>query len=117
MSWTYSGDPASSDLDTVRYLVQDTNVRDQLAMNEDIAYELSQSGNVLVTAVAISETILADMVRRDREAKTTEAYRIVVNRLRRRVAAGTSGYAGGTSKSKKVVQEDDSDRVLAVFRA
>lgn len=41
MSWTYSGSPGSSPLDTVRFLVQDTEVTDQLLTNEEINFVIT----------------------------------------------------------------------------
>ncbi len=105
MSWTYSGDPSASDLDAVRYLVQDTNVRDQLASDEDINYELSLGG-VTTAAVHIAETILTDIVRRGREAKTAEAYKRVIRRLRRRLAAGTSAGVSGEERAAAAFSRD-----------
>lgn len=38
MTWSYSGDPSSSTLDEVRFLIQDTDTTDQLLSNEEINY-------------------------------------------------------------------------------
>jgi len=41
VSWTYSGDPSTSDLDAVRFWMQDIDERRQLLQNEDINYLLN----------------------------------------------------------------------------
>ncbi len=41
MTWTYSGDPSSSDKDEVRFLVGDTDTSDQLVSDEEINYALA----------------------------------------------------------------------------
>lgn len=38
MSWTYSGDPASSDRDEVRFLIGDTDANNQLLSDEELDY-------------------------------------------------------------------------------
>jgi hypothetical protein len=42
MSWSYSGDPSSSDLDQVRLYVQDTDEARQLLTDEEITFLLAQ---------------------------------------------------------------------------
>lgn len=41
MSWTYSGNPATSSRDEIRFLVGDTDPSDQLVEDEEIDYVLS----------------------------------------------------------------------------
>jgi hypothetical protein len=45
VTWTYSGDPASSLRDQVRFLIGDTDTDDQLISDEEIAYLLTQSSD------------------------------------------------------------------------
>lgn len=42
MTWTYSGDPSSSDLDTIRFLVGDTETTEQKISNEEIDYLIDE---------------------------------------------------------------------------
>lgn len=42
MGWTYSGNPASSARDEVRYLIGDTNKDDQQVSDEEIAWALTR---------------------------------------------------------------------------
>lgn len=44
MTWSYSGDPASSEKDAVRFLVGDTDTNDQLLSDEEIDYVIVESG-------------------------------------------------------------------------
>lgn len=41
MAWTYSGNPASSDRDEVRFLIGDTDSKDQLLSDDELDYILS----------------------------------------------------------------------------
>ena len=45
MAWTYSGDPANSDRDKVRFLIGDTDTTNQLLQDAEIAYLLSVYDN------------------------------------------------------------------------
>lgn len=42
MSWSYSGDPSSSEVDTVRFYVQDTDESLQLLTDEEIQYLIDE---------------------------------------------------------------------------
>ena len=45
MSWTYSMNPGTSPKDTVRYLIGDTNVDNQIIQDEEIQFALAEVGN------------------------------------------------------------------------
>lgn len=45
MSWTYSANPSSSPKDTVRYLIGDTNIDNQIVQDEEIYFNLSEVNN------------------------------------------------------------------------
>lgn len=42
MAWSYSGNPGASNLDEVRFLIQDTDTDDQLLSDAEINYLLTQ---------------------------------------------------------------------------
>jgi hypothetical protein len=44
MAWTYSGDPADSTRDAVRFLVGDTDTTDQLLNDAEVAFCIAESG-------------------------------------------------------------------------
>lgn len=50
MAWTYSGDPASSTRDAVRFLIGDTDSTDQLLQDAEITYVISESGGSVYQA-------------------------------------------------------------------
>lgn len=64
MSWSYSGDPASSELDFVRYKIGDTDTNDQQITNEEIEYEIAQADTPLKAAYQCARTILKSLSRR-----------------------------------------------------
>lgn len=64
MAWTYSGDPSTSEKDSVRFWLQDTNVDFQLLQDEEIQYLLNQFGQNLsmgdVYVAALAAEILSN---------------------------------------------------------
>ena len=67
MSWNYSGDPADSDLDEVRFYLQDTDSNDKLMSDEEIEFLIAQwtpvyGSNIMVAAQA-AEVLAAKFAR------------------------------------------------------
>ena len=52
MTWSYSGDPSSSNLDQVRFLIGDTDTTNQQLSNEEINFLLTAWNNVTYLAAA-----------------------------------------------------------------
>ena len=50
MTWSYSGDPASSTIDAIRFLIGDTDTTDQLLSNEEIQYCINEAGSSVYQA-------------------------------------------------------------------
>ena len=59
MAWTYAGDPAASNLATVRFLIGDTDTTDQLLNDAEITGVGSASGSTLaaILRVAVSAAV------------------------------------------------------------
>lgn len=60
MTWSYSGDPENSDLDTVRFLISDTDEDDQLLQDAEIEYALSVNKDDIYGAASLA----CDIIRR-----------------------------------------------------
>ena len=58
MTWSYSGDPAASDLDAVRYIIGDTSEDMSLLTDEEIKYELSNNEDVGIDDKGIYERVI-----------------------------------------------------------
>lgn len=69
MTWTYSGNPGSSLLDEVRFLIQDTNEDDQLLSNEELQYLLDSYGDPYSAAVAAIVSLIGTAARSLEESK------------------------------------------------
>ena len=128
MTWTYSGNPADSDRDKVRFLVFDTDTNDQLLSNEEIAWLLSEQTNVYLAAANAAEVIAAkfakDITRSAVGLSATvgnraQFYLDLADKLRDQV--GTTNqraevFAGGLTVSGKDSLDSDSDAVQPSFR-
>lgn len=118
MTWSYSGDPSDSDLDAVRFLVQDIDTSNQLVQNEEITYMLTARGSVPSAAIAIASAIAAQLSRETVSvagALQYREYQMLIARLRSDLAVTANAYTGGSSVSKKDEFEDDTDRVVPAF--
>jgi len=109
MTWSYSGDPASSPKDGVRFFVQDTIAADPQISDEEIAFLLSDENDAVIRAAARSaEAIAAKYARQvDKSVgglslsagRRQEKYEKLASRLWSR--SGTTGvgaplpYSGG----------------------
>jgi hypothetical protein len=67
MNFSYSGDPADSDLDAIRFFCQDTDSADPLISDEEIEYLYNLwtpvYGNNLMVASMVAEAIAAKFTR------------------------------------------------------
>lgn len=109
MAWTYSGNPATSLRDQVRFLIGDTDPDDPLLQDEEIDWLLAQSNqNVLAAAAEACQAISARYSRQaDRQvgdlrialSQKAEAYAKRAQEFRAKlpIATGTP-FAGGINK-------------------
>ena len=122
-NWTYSGDPASSDKDAVRYLIGDTDTTDQLLSDEEIGYSISRAGRPgEAAAQAIDQIImggrLVDKQVGDLKISGTsqaETLRQVQRQLRYSDSLSASPFGGGLSVSVKDSYRDDTDIPTPAF--
>lgn len=125
MTWTYSGDPSSTDRDEVRFLVGDTDTNNQLVTDEEIAYAITTEGSNLSAASRVAQTIAAQFARRTDEevgdlkkwySQRYAQYMSLSKSLGKRGTIATATpYAGGISVDDKDTQKDDTDRVAPRF--
>ena len=122
-TWTYSGDPRDSDRDAVRFLIGDTDDTDQKVSDEEIAYLLTQNGNVFKASAMAARGISANYSAKVKEKMVgdlrityidrAKGYEELATRLEAQAASGTvlalAPYAGGISVDDKATQVADSD--------
>ena len=58
MTCSYSGDPSTSDLDAVRFLIQDTDCSDNIFEDEEITFVLGEEANFYMAAACLLDTAL-----------------------------------------------------------
>lgn len=121
MSFSYSGDPANSNNDKVRFLIQDTVQDTHQIEDEEIAWLLTQEVDVFSTAAALCEVLAnkyavkADMYVGDlriAHSQKSIAYRkqaVEMRKLATRNSTAPSPYAGGTSLADKELDELNTD--------
>lgn len=70
MTWSYSGNPGATNLDHIRFLIQDTDTTDQLFSNEELTYLFNSYGDAYSAAIAAVTTLIAKGSRVAEESKT-----------------------------------------------
>lgn len=128
MSWTYSGNPASSDKDALRFTIGDTNPEDPELQDEELIFvlEAAGAGNITKAGIISLRRILAkykslqDEKVGDVDVKWSQRYKstkaalddLIVDHAKTSLG---SAFAGGISIGDKRNQEDNPDRVSPAF--
>lgn len=126
MSFSYSGDPSTSDKDNVRFILQDTDATHPLLQDEEINFLLIQEGDVYQAAAIGAERIAANFARftdikigdySESASKYFDHYTKLAKKLKqdamRRLVVP---YAGGLSISEKETDAQDQDLVQPIFK-
>ena len=125
MSWTYSGDPANSNTDAVRFLVGDTDCDDKQLLDEEINHLLTQHVDVGMSASKACERIAAKFARKFSTkagavskdlSVVMDHYLTLAKRLAQESNKLTSFYVGGISKDEKTSDRGDTDLPRFNFR-
>lgn len=108
MTWTYEGGPGATDLNWVRWKVQDTRETDQLVQDEEIEAELADAGTKQIAALAVARVIarrlalLASSKSIGKKAlgyqERAEQYAKLVNELEQEVGAGAAAARPSTTE-------------------
>ena len=129
MSFTYSGNPANSDLDAVRWWIGDTNETQCLVQDEEIDYALASESSVRLAAANVAEAIAAKATQEVswvrgrveyRPGEMADRYYKLAKQLRdQETGAGSYGvdsaYAGGISQQTVAANQADADIVQPRF--
>ena len=127
MAWTYNtSQVGSSGLATVRMLIGDTDYDDQLLLDAEVKYFVSNEPNYYYAASGACRSIAAKYARKVDKAvgdlklslsQRTVAYLEMAKDFKRKaiLTAPVNVYAGGISISDKDTVEADSDRPTPSF--
>ena len=125
MTWTYSGDPASSNKDAVRFLVGDTVETDKLVQDEEIDFALANEGGVTNAAVAICRAVAAKFSRQADKtvgklsislSQKAAAYHALADKIEQKASRLAIPYAGGLVVSERESLLTDTSAVQPIFR-
>lgn len=126
-AWTYSGDPAVSTKDKVRFLIGDTDESDQLVLDTEVAAAVTARGSSYGAAAHICRALASKFARRvDTSidgmrlsyAQRVKAFFDMAKDYDRQalwLGGANPIYAGGISLADKQLAEDDPDRVTPAF--
>lgn len=124
--WTYTGNPADSDKDMVRFLSGDVHDDAPQVSNEEIAAMLTLEGNATAAAAAICEHLASTYAREAQQSvssggglntsvslsEKSRAYAIRAKDLRARATArGAMVYAGGITVASVDANNADTDLI------
>lgn len=124
MSWSYSGDPASGDVDAVRFEIPDTDESVELVSDEEIEYALSEESGVMGAAARCCEIVArkfsqqADVATGDVKltySKQAENLAARAKELREQATGIHAPYSGSQSISRKESLAEDGDLVSPTF--
>lgn len=126
MSWSYSGNPASSDRDMVRFRIGDTIAATPLLTNEEIDALLTTM-TVTQTAIASAYSLAARYARMGGSKKVGDLsisygdlagqYRALARQLASEPASMTaaSTWVGGVSYAERSTLRSDDDYIRPAF--
>jgi len=130
-TWHYTGDPAASNKDAIRFLVGDVDPADRLISDEEITWARTQSSNNYSAAALCARRIAARFASQADQTVSGAEGRSITHALSQRsraffvladqlgaqsaIKGSVTPYAGGISVDDKSTQEDDSDRVAPAF--
>jgi hypothetical protein len=120
VTWTYSGNPANSTLDAVRFLMGDTDTTDQLLSNEELSWLITTEGTAYYAAAEACRAVAAKFARQmsrsvgglsaDFAAKYRQ-YLELADRLETEARIfPVALYISGYTRSDKEAVEENTDR-------
>jgi hypothetical protein len=124
VTWSYSGNPAASDLDAVRFYVGDTNSARELLQDEEINFTLTEHSVVRMAAAVCADAIAAKFAREADQkvgdiskalSQVSEAFERLASRLRRESSKRAAPVFPASSRDWKETQLEDTDLVQPQF--
>ncbi len=124
MAFTWTGDPANSDLEAVRWEINDIDSTNVKFQDAEINYALDQEHSVFNAAARLCEQLQVRYT--DAASRTMGPLKVDMGELaktyarkalalRKRAVAFATPYGGGISKAKEELFENDSDLIQPVF--
>ena len=127
MTSTYSGNPASSFQDQVRYLIGDTGP-EFILTDEEIEFELETRDTLKHAALGAVNAIVAKLTKNyeqrfetifEKPQEAVHSYRLLAKNLEKQIQKSEVGFgapiAGGIRRSDTFRADNDNDRVPPTF--
>ncbi len=129
MSATYTNQPGTIDVDTVRFEVDDRDTANAVLSDEEIQYLIDGNNHILLACAAAADAIgakyaseveskqVGDLRVAYGQGGVAASYGLLAKALRLRAVrkAGAKIHAGGLSKAEKTAVALDTDRVQSEF--
>lgn len=124
MAFTYSGNPADSDRDAVRFYSGDTDANDPLLQNTEVEFAIAENTNLFLAAAECCEAIAAKFARKVTRSNIGQSanlsdkqnhYEQRAMKLRQRARRNLQVFAGGLTKSGKRALDADTDATQPDF--
>ena len=126
MAWTYSGNPADSTLDAIRFIIGDTDTNDQLLNDAEIEYFIVQHSTVNRTASEAARAVSAKFARlmsrsigglqADFAAKYRQYAELADDLITKEETEPVSPFASGWKRDAKEARMEDTHREPLAIR-
>ena len=124
MAFTWTGDPAASDIEAVRWEIYDITEASAKFQDAEIQYALDQEYSIFNASARLCEQLRVRYA--DASSRTmgplkvdmsnmAKSYAEKAKELRKRAVAFATPYVGGISKAKEEIFEEDSDLIQPNF--
>lgn len=116
MTWSYSGNPADSDKDRIRFLIGDTDSTFPLMTDEEINYVITTESNDKIIALRCCESISASLAKKVsgsmgrisvQEEQLMKHYEQLCRRFRKSIPSVP--YVGGLSLTEKEMDKTNTN--------
>lgn len=124
MAFTWSGDPSASDVEAIRWEINDIDSEHPKFQDDEIEYALAQEHSVFNAAARLCEQLQVRYIGaasrtmgplRVDMSTLASLYATKARKLRKRAIAFATPYVGGLSDAKKDIFEDDTDLIQPAF--
>lgn len=125
MSWTYSGDPSTSSLDSLRFMLGDTDSANPILQDEEINWVISQNTSIDDAAYSVCMGIIAKYSRlADKSvgkvsikySQIVKQYQQLANKLWLNAGIVVTPYAGGIDVADNQAKAADNSIEQPSFR-
>jgi len=124
VAFTWGGDPANSNLEAIRWLIDDTVSASAKFADAEINYAYSEEGSVYGAAAMLCEQLATQYASKPNRAlgplrvdnsELAQKYENKAKLYRKQAMSYATPYSGNISKTDEELYEDDSDIKQPIF--